>query len=107
MCCPYSPIGLMRCWEARFLTMSLFFFFSQELCALKGTFPTGLKPSPAGQQSYTNKTWGPVNLSGQMWGFGATARYAGMSANCLCAKQLPSIPWSLKSLYSPRPLSCK
>lgn len=32
------------------------------------------------------QTRGPVNLSGQMWGFGATASYAGTSANCLCAK---------------------
>lgn len=53
------------------------------------------------------QTWGPVNLSGQMWGFGATASYAGTSTNCLCAKQLPSIPWSLKTLYSPRSLSAK
>lgn len=44
---------------------------------------------------------GPVNLSGQMWGFGATACYGGTSVNCLCAKQLLSIPGSLQSVHSP------
>lgn len=44
----------MRCWEARFLTMSLYFFFSQELCALKGHSP--LASSPLQQASRATQT---------------------------------------------------
>lgn len=87
--------------KAGFQTRTHCLFCSHE-SRLQGAVPP-LPSSPLLQASRARQTRPGVQsiCLDKCGDLGPRQSYAGTSANCLCAKEL-SIPWSLKSLHSPR-----